>query len=101
MRNSYATKEAHEQMMPQQSLEHIFNRDVRLKRKNYFLSRVDVFLFLFLCVFVCFFSDVKMNYSASILKRNEACKLWFLKMHSLTIADGLRSFQSQDINGTQ
>ena len=35
------------------------------------------------------------------MKRNVICQFWFLEMHSLPMADELRSFQFLDINETQ
>ena len=33
--------------------------------------------------------------------RNVTCQFWFLEMHSLQMADALRSFQFLDINETE
>ena len=51
MRNSYAIKDTRKQMMPYQSLEHTFNRDLRLKRKTIPCLELTGF----------FFSDIKIN----------------------------------------
>ena len=49
-----------------------------------------------------FLSDViKKIYSAFIMQRNVICQYWFLEMHSLSMADELRSFQFLDINEVQ
>ena len=35
------------------------------------------------------------------MKRNVTCQFWFLEMHSLPMADELRSFQLLDIHEIQ
>ena len=35
------------------------------------------------------------------MQRDVTCQLWFLEMHSLPVADELRSFQFLDIKKTQ